>query len=236
MRKILSIAMLALACSHAQAQYVTYNHSDTKMYQVTVMETGAGSLTPALFYRTLHNSYQKTAVARNKLVYRTEASAALYSQVSNAEKIDSALTNRAKIEALNMADRKVDIAWQAEGQKIDSKMRSFLSNIDRIIPTGGSAQERQRWMEYYNLFHTAIRSVREAYMPNSERKSQYLSIYEDICHQNEILIGSLVAISNRNATNAALAATLERDSHTADIARSARERWKQTASSNTINE
>lgn len=236
MRKIIFIAMLTLACIHAQAQYVTYNHSDTKMYQVTVMETGAGSLTPALFYRTLHNSYQKTAVARNKLVYRTEASAALYTQVSSAEKIDSALTNRAKIEALNMTDRKVDIAWKAESQKIESKMQSFLSNIDRIIPTGGSVQERQRWIEYYNLFQTAIRSVREAYMPNSERKAQYLSIYEDICRQNEILIGSLVAISTRNATNAMLSAALNRDCKTADIARSARERWKQTVSSNTITE
>ena len=48
-RMILIIATLALGINHARAQYVTYNHDETKMNQVTVMETGAGSLTPALF-------------------------------------------------------------------------------------------------------------------------------------------------------------------------------------------
>jgi len=236
MRKTLFIAILILVSHHAKAQYVTYNHDDTKMNQVSVMETGAGSLTPALYYRTVHNKYQKDAAVRNKLAYRTEATAALYHQVTDSEKIDSALTSRARIEALNMADRKVDIAWQAEGQKIESKMQSFLDNIGRIVPTGGTAQERERWMEYYNLFHTAILSVKESYMPNSERKKQYLGIYEDLCRQNEILVATLVSISKRNATSAALNANLARNVATGDIARGARERWKQTVSSNTITE
>ena len=39
---ILTVAVLALGIHHAGAQYVTYNHDETKMNQVTVMETGAG--------------------------------------------------------------------------------------------------------------------------------------------------------------------------------------------------
>ena len=49
-RNTLIIAMLLLPLLSARAQYVTYNHDETKMNQVTVMETGAGKLTPALFY------------------------------------------------------------------------------------------------------------------------------------------------------------------------------------------
>ena len=54
---ILTVAVLALGIHHAGAQYVTYNHDETKMNQVTVMETGAGELTPALFYSVVHNTY-----------------------------------------------------------------------------------------------------------------------------------------------------------------------------------
>ena len=67
---ILIVAALALGIHHAGAQYVTYNHDETKMNQVTVMETGAGSLTPALFYSLIHNRYYQTASATNKLSYR----------------------------------------------------------------------------------------------------------------------------------------------------------------------
>ena len=45
-RNTLIIAMLLLPLLGARAQYVTYNHDETKMNQVTVMETGAGELTP----------------------------------------------------------------------------------------------------------------------------------------------------------------------------------------------
>ena len=41
-RNILIILALLLPFFHAGAQYVTYNHDETKMYQVTVMETGVG--------------------------------------------------------------------------------------------------------------------------------------------------------------------------------------------------
>ena len=53
------------------AQRVTYNHDNAKMNQVTVQETGAGTLTPDLYYSILHNRYKKKAQAENKMTFRT---------------------------------------------------------------------------------------------------------------------------------------------------------------------
>ena len=55
--------LLAAFALSAHAQKITYNHDDAKMNQITVQETGAGSLTPSLYYQLLHNRYRKTANA-----------------------------------------------------------------------------------------------------------------------------------------------------------------------------
>ena len=44
-------------------QQVTYNHDASKLGQIMVMELGAGSLTPEIYYRLTHNSYRKGAKA-----------------------------------------------------------------------------------------------------------------------------------------------------------------------------
>ena len=133
---LMTVAIIATAT--AQAQYVTYNHDSPKQNQITVMETGAGSLTPELYYWALHNKYKKSAAAKNKLGFRTTAGINLYNQTDEAESIDSALVSRAKIEALNVADRQADIAWLAEGDKINGQMERMKRNIDRILPAGGT--------------------------------------------------------------------------------------------------
>ena len=38
------------------AQQVTYNHDASKYGQIMVMELGAGSLTPEVYYKLTHNS------------------------------------------------------------------------------------------------------------------------------------------------------------------------------------
>ena len=53
--------------------YVTYNHDEAKMNQITVQEIGAGCLTPDFYYWAFHHSYQKSAASKNKLTYRTFA-------------------------------------------------------------------------------------------------------------------------------------------------------------------
>lgn len=116
------MAVAVTVTTAVHAQYVTYNHDSPKQNQVTVMETGTGALSPDLYYSVLHNKYKKSAAAKNKLSFRTLAGINLYNQVDEAEAIDSALVKRAKVEALNVADRQADIAWLAEGDKVSRQI------------------------------------------------------------------------------------------------------------------
>jgi hypothetical protein len=226
---ILIVTALALGIHHAGAQYVTYNHDETKMNQVTVMETGAGSLTPALFYSLIHNKYYRTASATNKLSYRSTAGGFAYSQVGLAEKVDTSLTKRAEIEALNMADRQVDLAWQAEGPKIQSRLEAFNRNIARLTEAGGNGGDLALWRERYHLFQTAVSAIRDSYMPNAERKKEYLAIYRDITEHNNTLIAYIISVDSRERTKDHLEATLERPDRNGEIAAEARGRWKETS-------
>ena len=219
--------MLLVATIAANAQYVTYNHDSPKMNQITVEETGAGALKPELYYTLLHNKYKKTAAVKNKLTFRTAAGVASYQQVDEAEAIDSALTSRAKIEALNVADRQVDLAWLAEKDNIESQMRQFQKNIDRIMMTGGSPKEKERWNDYYRVYQCAIKATRDAYMPNAQRKRQYLSIYADLTTQNETLLKYLVQLNTQSQTTALLAATNDRVVHKGSIISDAKSRWQE---------
>lgn len=222
--------MLLVATTAANAQYVTYNHDSPKMNQITVEETGAGALKPELYYKMLHNKYKKTATVKNKLTYRTAAGAASYQQVDEAEAIDSALTSRAKIEALNVADRQVDLAWLAEKDKIELQMRRFQKNIDRITMTGGSPKEKERWDDYYHVYQCAIKATRDAYMPNAQRKKEYLQIYADVSRQNDVLVKYLVQLSNRNATKNLLSATENHSIDKRSIISNAMSRWNESRS------
>lgn len=132
--------------------YVTYNHDAAKMNQITVQEIGSGGLTPAFYYDVFHKNYQKTAASKNKLSYRSLAGIGAYSQVEMADSIETSLEERAEIEALNIADRQIDIAWLAEGKKINDKLTSFQSNINRILGAGGSMADKERWNEYYKIY------------------------------------------------------------------------------------
>ena len=120
MRRIAIITAMSLTAVGAMAQSVTYNEDSPKRNQITVMETGTGSLTPELYYTLLHNNYKKSAAEKNKLSFRTTAGLEAYGQVEYADSIQSSLTKRAEIEALNMADRQIDLAWKVEGSKITS--------------------------------------------------------------------------------------------------------------------
>lgn len=164
------MAVAVTVTTAVHAQYVTYNHDSPKQNQVTVMETGTGALSPDLYYSVLHNKYKKSAAAKNKLSFRTLAGINLYNQVDEAEAIDSALVKRAKVEALNVADRQADIAWLAEGDKVSRQMDRFRRNIDRILLSGGTPADKERWTEYYHVYQCAINATKDAYMPNAPAK------------------------------------------------------------------
>lgn len=226
---LLSAAVMGI-CPLIQAQSVTYDHDDAKMNQITVMEIGSGGLTPSLYYTLLHKSYQKSASSKNKLAFRTAAGLNLYAQVDDAEALDSALNKRAKIEALNVADRSggaLDLAWTAESGKLNSKMADFERNIRRVLKVGGTANEQTHWKEYYNVYQCAIKAAQNAYMPNAQRKKEYLRIYADVARKNETLILNIVRLSNARKTSELLTATGNIENHKAQIVRNALTRWRE---------
>ena len=227
--KIFSAVMIAMASVTLQVNaqsYVTYNHDDAKMNQITVQETGAGGLTPAFYYDVFHNSYQKSAATKNKLSFRSLAGVAAWQQIEDADSIEASLKKRAEIEALNVADRQIDIAWLAEGTKLTNKLDDFQSNINRIIGAGGTFNDKERWNNYYNIFQCAIKVTQDAYMPNAQRKKEYLAIYADICKENETLIKYLVQLNSKAKTAELLSATSTRQNHNGAIATAAHNRWR----------
>ena len=227
---LLSAAVMGI-CSAVKAQSVTYSHDDAKMNQITVMEIGSGGLTPSMYYTVLHKSYQKSALSKNKLAFRATAGLNLYAQVDDAEALDSALNKRAKIEALNVADRSggaLDLAWVAESGKLNNKMADFERNIRRVLEVGGTANEQEHWKEYYNVYQCAIKAAQDGYMPNVQRKKEYLRIYADVARKNETLILYIVRLSNARKTSELLTATATGniENHKAQIVRNALSRWR----------
>lgn len=227
MKKTVILSMAVMANAAAFAQSVTYNHDSSKQNQITVMETGGGSLTPEFYYWMLHNSYKKSAAEKNKLGFRTLAGINLYNQVDDAEKIDSALTKRAEIEALNVADRQTDLAWLAESGKINGQMDKLKANIDHIVPTGGTVNDRHRWEELYNMYRCAVKAIKDAYMPNARRKKEYLRIYADLTAQNETLLKYLVQLNTQSRTASLLSATNDRVVQKGGIISDAKSRWRE---------
>lgn len=226
-RIYIPVLLVAFALS-AKAQKITYNHDDAKMNQITVQETGAGSLTPSLYYQVLHNRYRKTANAENKMSFRTTAGISAYQQIDDAEKLDSSFVKRAEIEALNMADRQVDLTWMAEGHKIEAGLENFQRNINRLATAGGKNVHVSLWREYYNKFTTAVTAIKQSYMPNSQRKKEYLRIYKDITEANENLLRFLVQLHGRGETSRLLAATYNKPDRRGAIAQAAMNRWRGT--------
>ncbi len=219
-----------MLCFSAKAQYVTYNHDADKMHQFTVGEIGYGTLSPEYYYRLLHNSYRKSAAARNKLLYRTAAGAEAFKQVEMADSVRSAMEKRAEIEAQNIADRTggaLDLAWAVEGDKITTKLEAYRKNIDRILGVGGNMDNQSRWNDHYRMYSCAIKATQDAYMPNAERKKQYLAIYADICRDNEQLIEYLVRLNNANRTSGLLSQQLVRPDPAARAATAALNRWRE---------
>lgn len=227
---VTGLFLLAVPTGFAQGVQMTYEHDDAKMKQITVMESGTGALTPDWYYNTLHENYSKSAASKNKTLFRTTAGINLYNQKDMAERIDSALVKHAAIEALNIADRSggaLDLAWTTEGPKVSEKMGDFISNIGKIRGTGGSQDEYDYWMQYYNVYMSAIRSTQDAYMPNAQRKREYLRIYDDVTRKNELLVRYLVRLSNSKKVDELLQqATQNLTTSKPDIVRAAMSRWK----------
>ena len=124
--------LIAFAITCACRAQMTFNHDDSFMNQFLFTETGAGKLKPDLYYNLFHKKYKKSYTAQDKLKNRYLMSEYISKETSYAEDLDSALTKRAKVEALNLADRQIDLAWAAEKSKIESKHQK-LSDTNWVL-------------------------------------------------------------------------------------------------------
>ena len=161
---ILSI-LLSLTLSVFSQGYVqvTKNHEEYIMQQFTTMETGAGALTPRFYYNAFHKKYQRTANVENKQLFRIHMKARVADEKVYADSIDSVTMRRAKIEG---------------------KLSIFQSNINNIMPYGGTSEDYRQWKNIYNCIQTAIKVTRESYQDSGKKKREYLAIYKDIVGRN----------------------------------------------------
>lgn len=236
-RKILVAVLLAI--SNSAVGQPTYNHDASVYNQFLVTELGGGSLTPSLWYDGLHRSYSRWAPKVNKNGLRVAMTLQLEPQKAMAQEIDSALTYRAKIEAMNVADRTpkaLDLAWQTEKAKIEKKFQIFRENINKITMCGGSSQDYREWLEIYNCLQVALKAVRDAYMPLNERKKQYLEIYHDIVLRNQQLVGYVTSLASYQQTKELLPnGTTLRYVRAGEVTTEAYGRWKVAMAAGIIN-
>ena len=194
---LISLYGLLFMVSSMSAQ--TYRHDASVMNQFTVGETGAGALTPDAYYATLHSNYRQSAYETGKQGFRTQLLLLLRKQVPYSEVIDSVHVNRAAIEAANVAERTpsiLDAAWAVEKDKIEKKQDVFWKNIEQISHYGGSPSMLAEWKDVYKSIECGLREIREAYLPMSMRKKQYLEIYRDLVRYNQSLCQQLAHLKD----------------------------------------
>ena len=209
----------------------TYIHEPSILNQFTVMETGAGSLQPREYYNLLHKGYQATAAGTNKMEFRLKNQELTMKEISLAEKVDSDLVKRAKVEATNIATRSPgagDVAWAMEKGKIEGMMSTFDRNINKIVSFGGTVDDYNDWKSVYDCLSCAIKLTRNAYLDLGSRKKEYLAIHKDIVRQNLELVKKLRYWNSKKELKKITQNTgkIQRLSSVSNIAQGALNRWQ----------
>lgn len=230
LHKVVLVSIMMATAMPIFGQSMTYNHDASKMGQIQVMELGAGTLTPDLYYSITHSSYKKGAKSATsvKNTLRMAANVASMPQVEYADSIKADLEGRAKIEATNIADRQVDIAWLTEGEKIQAKLRAFKSNIGSLNGKTLS-EEISAWEDLVKIYDFAIKTTKKAYMPNSERQKQYLAIYDEITASNDNLLLRIRYLATKNQANNIVAAMTHFHHRVSENATASYNRWRNCA-------
>ena len=222
--------MILTTTIHSYGQSMTYNHDASKMGQIQVMELGAGNLTPDLYYSITHSSYKKGAKAATsvKNTLRMAANVSSLPQVEFADSIKADLEGRAKIEAANIADRQIDLAWLTEGEKIQSKLWAFKSNIGGLNGKTGD-EEITAWEDLVKMYDFAIKTTKKAYMPNSERQKQYLAIYDELTTSNDHLLLRIRYLATKRQADKLVAAMTRFQHRVNENATASYNRWRNSA-------
>lgn len=225
----MAIIMMAVTVN-TFGQSMTYNHDASKMGQIQVMELGAGVLTPDLYYSITHSGYKKGAKSATsvKNTLRMAANIASMPQVEYADSIKADLEGRAKVEATNIADRQIDIAWLTEGERIQAKLRAFKSNIGSLNGKTCS-KEITAWEDLGKMYDFAIKTTKRAYMPNSERQKQYLAIYDEITTTNDNLLLRIRYLATKRQADNIVAAMTQFHHRVSENATASYNRWRNSA-------
>lgn len=230
LRKIILSAWMTTIALSSFGQSMTYNHDASKMGQIQIMELGAGALTPDWYYSVTHNSYKKGAKAATsvKNTLRMATNVASLPQVEYADSIKTDLEGRAKIEAANIADREVDLAWLTEGEKIQSKLWAFQSNIGSLNGKAPLA-EISAWEDLVKMYEFAIKTTKKAYMPNSERQKQYLAIYDELTSSNDHLLLRIRYLATKSQADKLVTAMARFQHRVNENATASYNRWRNSA-------
>ena len=222
--------MILTTANQSWGQSMTYNHDASKMGQIQVMELGAGSLTPDIYYSITHSSYKKGAKAATsvKNTLRMAANVASLPQVEFADSIKTNLEGLAKIEAANIADRQIDLAWLTEGEKIQSKLWAFKSNIGSLNGKTNN-EEITAWEDLVKMYDFAIKTTKKAYMPNSERQKQYLAIYDELTIANDNLLLRIRYLATKSQADKLVAAMTRFQHRVNENATASYNRWRNSA-------
>lgn len=227
---IIMCVIILITANQSWGQSMTYNHDASKMGQIQVMELGAGSLTPDIYYSITHSSYKKgaKAVTSVKNTLRMAANVASMPQVEYADSIKADLEGRAKIEAANIADRQIDLAWLTEGEKIQSKLWAFKSNIGSLNGKTNN-EEITAWENLVKMYDFAIKTTKKAYMPNSERQKQYLAIYDELTTSNDNLLLRIRYLATKSQADKLVAAMTRFQHRVNENATASYNRWRNSA-------
>ena len=229
--KLIPVMLMIVACTmQSYAQTMTYNHDASKCGQIQVMELGAGALTPDWYYSVMHHSYKKGAknATSVKNTLRMATNVASLPQVEYADSIKADLESRAKVEASNIADRQIDMAWLTEGEKIQSKLWAFKSNIGSLNGRANN-DEITEWNNLASIYDFAIKATKNAYMPNSERQKQYLAIYDELTTSNDRLLARIRFLATKNQADKLMASMANFRHRTSENATASYNRWRDSA-------
>lgn len=188
MKTVFIFSLLCLNCLSAICQIVTGSpiSDNLKRNQIYVMEMGAGTLDDP--YYLLHNSYKKTAHETSKSKYRAEnAFISSPSQVGYADTIKTKLQYMADTAAIYIANCKLKTSWAAEQNRFASIRQEINNNLSYFSEFGGNINDYQSWQDQYEQLNYALNVANSGFIPDIERKKQYMKIYDEYVSLNRNL-------------------------------------------------
>ena len=190
---------------------------------IKLMETGLGTVdnpTLSIFFSTHPGAALDFADPLSSNVMKMSlARQATDEQLEYAKTVDSLISDRARIAALDIldcapnlslspridsiinnvigvsiADVTSSTAWKSEKPRIEKAMTAFTTDIMLLRTEGAEEKEVKDWENQKDMLKWSIDMITDSYLPNSKRKEQYGKIYNDITERDARLRARLKVI------------------------------------------